>query len=91
MPIVSQEQAKLLGIPKDKLVISHILFPKADWTIVRAREWLKKHKTPSLPLKFSKYKSTPMMHRFLQSVEIEGAKFVTKILPNGVEFVFQKY
>lgn len=82
MPYITIDEAKRKKIPRNNL--QTILIPR-DNDLDIARKWLKKHK-----YKVS-HRTTTHFYRFMQNNPIIGAAYYTKVLPNKIELIFQKY
>ena len=83
MPRISKLAARVFKIPKNSL---QTVLIKDDVSLDDAKAWLKEH-----GLNYGKHRRTKNFWRFIQVNPINGAEFYSKVLPNGVELVFQKY
>jgi len=80
MPIL----LKPLEQDKNKSSILHaILFPKNKFSFDEARSWIKNHN-----YKYIHNRQTKNIWRFRIKEQIYGYKFYTKVLNNGIEFVY---
>jgi hypothetical protein len=86
MPTISIQKAEELGIPKRKWMLHTILIPMAEFTKDAARNWLKEHNH-----KYGNHRMTENFHRFNQIPAIEGAKYRTKKIKNGIDLVYMRY
>lgn len=66
-------------------MIQSIVFPKSDYTLREATNWLQSHGH-----KFHKVDETPNTYRFRQHEPIPHSEYYTKVLPNKVELVVRK-
>lgn len=75
---------KPLKEDEKKMTILHaILFPKSKFSLNDAKKWLESHN-----YKYIHNRQTKNIWRFRIKEQIKGYNFFTKILDNGVEFVF---
>ena len=72
-----------MGIPKRTL--QTILIPRT-FTLAESKRWLKEHNYVN-----SYYRTTKNFRQFMQTFPIEGSKYTSKVLPNGIELVSQLY
>ena len=83
MPLISQQEARQMGIPKKTL--QTILISRKH-TLAESKQWLKDNNYAN-----SYYRTTANFRRFMQTPPIKGAKYYSTVLPNGVELVHQEY
>jgi hypothetical protein len=82
MPLITKKQAESMGIKKTSL--QTIIIPKSDFTVSKAKEWLKKH-----GYLWQYYRTQANTYRFAQTYDIKDATFYSKKLPNDIVLVFQ--
>ena len=85
MPIISKEIAIKAHYPIGKYFIQTVLIPD-KYSKAEAVAWLEKNK-----LKHNYHRSTHNYNRYMQHSPVEGAKYYTDKLPNGIDYVYQKY
>jgi hypothetical protein len=83
MPIITKSQARKMGIPKKTL--QTVLISRNN-TINESKKWLADNHYAN-----SYYRTTTNFRRWMQTPPIAGSTYYSKILPNGVELVFQIY
>ena len=83
MPLITKQQARRSGIPSNTL--QTILMP-SKYSLVQAKAWLAEHHYAN-----GYYRTIRNYRRFMQTPPIRGAEYFSKVLPNGVELVFQTY
>lgn len=84
MPTITKRQGLAMGIQSNSL--QTILLPKSLFSKDAAIAWLKKHK-----YKYNYIRGTTNEYRSMQVNPIQGAKFYSKKLPNGIVLVFQEF
>ncbi len=82
MPRISIEEAKKRGLKSGEL---HTILAPKTMDLDLTKKWLKDHGYKI------RHRSTTNFYRFNQLPEILGSKYGTKVLPNGIEFVFQYF
>lgn len=60
-----------------------VLIPKKDFSIIKAREWLKNHNYNPIA-----HRNTENFYRFRIRETIKGLKFYTQNLNNGIKLVY---
>lgn len=83
MPLITKAQAHRMGIPKKTLQTVEI--PR-EWGLATARKWMKKNNFAN-----AYYRRTVNFYKFLQTPDIKGASYYSKVLPNGAILVTQEY
>jgi hypothetical protein len=63
-------------------MIQSILFPKDEFTLLESYDWLRKN-----GYKNNKVDITENFFRFRQMNPMEGGRYITKTLKNGIELV----
>lgn len=80
MPI----KLKPLKEDEGKASILHaVLFPKSNFSLDDAKQWLKSHN-----YEYIHNRQTKNIYRFRIKEQIKGYNFFTKVLPNKIELVF---
>ena len=82
MPEITITEAKKRGIKSGEL---HTIISPKTLNLFEVINWLKNHNYKT------RYRITKNTYRFNQIPEIIGARFGSKILPNGLIFVFQYF
>jgi hypothetical protein len=83
MPTISKSQAIKSGKPTQGL--QTILMPKDRFSKESSKLWLKSH-----GYRYGNMRQTTNFFRFMQTSPIEGVRYVTETLPNGVELIFMR-
>ena len=83
MPVISKSEARKKGIPKKTLQTIEI--PKT-FTLKQSRDWLKKNNYA-----WHYHRLTTNFRRFMQTPDIDNAKYYSKKLNDGIVLVFQEY
>jgi hypothetical protein len=86
MPYLTQTQATILGIPKHKWIIHHILISKDYMNLKQAKEYLHK-----LNYKTNLIKELDNWWSFNQNPVIEGSKYFSRKINPYVIYTFQQY
>ena len=68
-----------------KIILHAVLFPKNNFSLSQAKEWLKSHN-----YKYIHNRDTTNIHRFRIKEQIKGYNFFTIKLPNFAELVFMR-
>ena len=85
MPIISRHTAVEAHYPIGKYFIQTVLIPNS-YTKPEAIAWLEKNK-----LRHEYYRKTKHFHRFMQHNPVEGAKYYTDQLHNGIDLTYQRF
>lgn len=84
MPQLTKTEAKQKGIPHKTL--QTILFHNLDFTVPKAKKWLKDHNYVN-----SYWRRTKNEIRFMQTPDIKGAKYYAKKITPSITLIFQEY
>ena len=83
MPRLTKSQAIQLNLPSTTLQTIEI---PVSWSQQKAVGWLVHHGFNN-----NGYRTTRNYHRYWQTGDIQGAKYFSKKLPDGVVMVWQQY
>jgi hypothetical protein len=82
MPIITLDEARRAGIRSGSV---HTIIAPKEFGLRRAQNWLKEHGFKA------SVRASLNTYRFSQGPEVEGARFYSKKMPNGLVFLFQSF